>query len=86
MSEAPSWTRFAWTERSGRADACQLRLSDTYASSFHARIYNSDGAWFIEDLGSTNGTYLNQRRITAPAEVRAGDKVRIGKTTLDFKR
>jgi pSer/pThr/pTyr-binding forkhead associated (FHA) protein len=78
--------RLDGTLQVGRADACQLRLSDTYASSFHARIYNSDGAWFIEDLGSTNGTYLNQRRITAPAEVRAGDKVRIGKTTLDFKR
>jgi pSer/pThr/pTyr-binding forkhead associated (FHA) protein len=78
--------RLDGTLQVGRADACQLRLSDTYASSFHARIYNSDGTWFIEDLGSTNGTYLNQRRITAPAEVRAGDKVRIGKTTLDFKR
>jgi pSer/pThr/pTyr-binding forkhead associated (FHA) protein len=78
--------RLDGTLQVGRADACQLRLSDTYASSFHARIYNSDGNWLIEDLGSTNGTYLNQRRITAPAEVRAGDKVRIGKTTLDFKR
>jgi pSer/pThr/pTyr-binding forkhead associated (FHA) protein len=78
--------RLDGTLQVGRADACQLRLTDTYASSFHARIYNSDGSWFVEDLGSTNGTYLNQRRITAPAEVRAGDKVRIGKTTLDFKR
>ena len=70
----------------GRADACQIRLPDTYASSFHARIYSRDGSWFIEDLGSTNGTYLNQHRITAPAELRAGDKVRIGKTTLDLRR
>ena len=78
--------RLDGTLQVGRADACQLQLSDTYASSFHARIYSSDGSWFVEDLGSTNGTYLNQRRITAPAEVRAGDKVRIGKTTLDFRR
>lgn len=78
--------RLDGTLQVGRADACQLRLSDTYASSFHARIYGDDGGWFVEDLGSTNGTYLNQRRITAPAEVRAGDKVRIGKTTLDFRR
>ena len=70
----------------GRAEACQIRLPDTYASSFHARIYNRDGSWYIEDLGSTNGTYLNQRRITAPAELRAGDKVKIGKTTLDLRR
>jgi pSer/pThr/pTyr-binding forkhead associated (FHA) protein len=70
----------------GRAEACQVRLSDTYASSFHARIYSKDGSWYVEDLGSTNGTYLNQRRITVPAELRAGDRVRIGKTTLDFRR
>jgi pSer/pThr/pTyr-binding forkhead associated (FHA) protein len=70
----------------GRAEACQIRLPDTYASSFHARIYSRDGSWYIEDLGSTNGTYLNQRRITAPAELRAGDKVKIGKTTLDLRR
>ena len=70
----------------GRAEACQIRLPDTYASSFHARIYDRDGSWYIEDLGSTNGTYLNQRRITAPAELRAGDKVKIGKTTLDLRR
>jgi pSer/pThr/pTyr-binding forkhead associated (FHA) protein len=70
----------------GRADACQIQLGDNYASQFHARIYSRDGGWFVEDLGSTNGTYVNQRRITAPAEVRAGDKIRIGKTTLELKR
>jgi pSer/pThr/pTyr-binding forkhead associated (FHA) protein len=70
----------------GRAEACQIQLPDTYASSFHARIYNRDGSWYIEDLGSTNGTYVNQRRITAPAELRAGDRVKIGKTTLDLRR
>ena len=70
----------------GRADACQIHLDDTYASQFHARLFNKDGSWFVEDLGSTNGTYLNQRRITAPAEVRTGDRIRIGKTTLELKR
>jgi len=70
----------------GRAEACQIQLGDNYASQFHARIFNKDGQWFVEDLGSTNGTYVNQRRITAPAEVRAGDKVRIGKTTLELRR
>lgn len=78
--------RLDGTLQVGRADACQVRLPDTYASSFHARIFSRDGSWYVEDLGSTNGTYLNQRRITAPAELRAGDKVRIGKTTLDFRR
>ena len=74
----------------GEADApvmtCQVQLDDTYASQFHARIYRRDGSWFVEDLGSTNGTYLNQRRLTAPAEVRAGDRLRIGKTTLELRR
>jgi pSer/pThr/pTyr-binding forkhead associated (FHA) protein len=70
----------------GRADACQIKLSDTYASSFHARIFNRDSEWYVEDLGSTNGTYMNQRRVTSPVEVRAGDRIRIGKTTLEFRR
>jgi pSer/pThr/pTyr-binding forkhead associated (FHA) protein len=78
--------RLDGTLQVGRAEACQVRLPDTYASAFHARIFSRDGSWFLEDLGSTNGTYLNQRRITSPAELRAGDKVRIGKTTLEFKR
>jgi len=78
--------RLDGTLQVGRADACQVRLSDTYVSSFHARIYSQDGSWYVEDLGSTNGTYLNQRRVTAPAELWAGDRVRVGKTTLEFRR
>lgn len=70
----------------GRADACQVKLSDTYSSQFHARIYRRDGGWYVEDLGSTNGTYLNQRRITSPAELRAGDRLRIGKTNMELRR
>src|SRR5207253_8612418 len=70
----------------GRADACQLKLPDTYVSSFHARIYRHDGGWYVEDLGSTNGTYLNQKRVTSPDELRAGDRVRIGKNKLEIRR
>ena len=70
----------------GRADACQIKLSDTYVSTFHARIFSRDGQWYVEDLGSTNGTYMNQRRVTSPVEVRAGDRIRVGKTTLEFRR
>jgi pSer/pThr/pTyr-binding forkhead associated (FHA) protein len=70
----------------GRGEDCEVRLPDTYVSTYHARIYNRDGAWYIEDLGSTNGTYLNQRKLTTPAELRAGDRVRLGKTTLELKR
>jgi hypothetical protein len=69
----------------GRAEACQVRLGDTYISQFHARLFPRDGTWYIEDLGSTNGTYLNQRKLTGPSEVHAGDVVRLGKTTLELK-
>jgi pSer/pThr/pTyr-binding forkhead associated (FHA) protein len=70
----------------GRGESCHIRLSDTYASTMHARIFSREGTWFVEDLGSTNGTYLNQRRVTAPAELRAGDQLRIGKTVLELRR
>ena len=70
----------------GRAEGCQIRPDDTYISSFHARIFRRDDGWYVEDLGSTNGTYLNQRRVTSPAELRAGDRLKVGKTTLELKR
>jgi len=69
----------------GRADACQVKLGDTYISQFHARIFPRDGAWYVEDLGSTNGTYLNQRKLTGPSELHAGDRLRVGKTTLELR-
>jgi len=70
----------------GRAESCRVQLDDTYVSTLHARMFSKDGTWFVEDLGSTNGTYLNQRRLTAPAELRAGDKLKIGKTVLELRR
>ena len=70
----------------GRAEACHIQLDDTFASQFHARIYSRDGSWWVEDLGSTNGTYLNQRKLTEPAELRAGDRLKIGKTVLELRR
>ena len=78
--------RLDGTVQIGRGDGCDITLSDTYVSSNHARIYRRDDGWFVEDLGSTNGTYLNQRRLTAPAELRAGDKLKIGKTVLELRR
>jgi len=69
----------------GRADACHVKLSDTYVSQFHARVFPKDGAWFVEDVGSTNGTFLNQRKVSTPTELRAGDKLRMGKTTLELR-
>jgi len=70
----------------GRAEACQVRLDDTYVSQHHARLSARDGGVFVEDLGSTNGTFLNDRRVQTPVEVRPGDVVRVGKTVLELRR
>jgi hypothetical protein len=69
----------------GRADACQIKSTDTFVSAFHARLFRKDGVWFVEDMGSTNGTFLNKERVTAPTEVRTGDRVMVGKTTLELR-
>lgn len=70
----------------GRAETCRVRLDDTYASQHHAKLSAPDGVWTLEDLGSTNGTYLNDRRVGTPVEVHAGDVVKIGKTVLELRR
>lgn len=70
----------------GRDAKCQVILEDTYASQIHARIFTKDDGVFIEDMGSTNGTYLNRKKVTSPLSVSRGDRVRIGKTELEFKR
>jgi pSer/pThr/pTyr-binding forkhead associated (FHA) protein len=68
----------------GRAAGCQLSIpDDTFVSQLHARVYESDGLTYVEDLGSTNGTYVNGRRITAPSPLRRGDSLQIGSTTWD---
>jgi pSer/pThr/pTyr-binding forkhead associated (FHA) protein len=74
------------TVQIGRADACHIQIDDRYASQFHARLSPRNGSWYVEDLGSTNGTYLNRQRVSGSAEVHAGDVVRIGRTTLELKR
>lgn len=70
----------------GRADKCQVVLDDTYVSQMHARIFPKGEGFVLEDLGSTNGTYLNRRRITAPVELQRGDLVKIGKTVLELRK
>ena len=70
----------------GRAEKCHLVIDDTYVSQLHARIFRKGESFMAEDLGSTNGTYLNRRRITAPTELQRGDRVKIGKTVLEMRK
>lgn len=70
----------------GRGSDAAIRLDDDYASTRHARIAASGDQWFVEDLGSTNGTYIGSVRITQPTTITIGTQVRIGKTILELKK
>jgi pSer/pThr/pTyr-binding forkhead associated (FHA) protein len=70
----------------GRAPECELRLDDTYVSQQHARIFDRAGSWYVEDLGSTNGTFVNEQRLVAPAMLTPGDTVRVGTTKVELRR
>jgi pSer/pThr/pTyr-binding forkhead associated (FHA) protein len=69
----------------GRAAGCQVPLDDAYASQVHARVFQRDGQWYVEDLGSTNGTYLNRRRVAGPMVIKRRDKLQIGNTVLELQ-
>jgi pSer/pThr/pTyr-binding forkhead associated (FHA) protein len=70
----------------GRADDATLVLDDDYASTRHARLFPQDGQWIVEDLGSTNGTYLDRQKVTQPTPVPIGVPIRIGKTVLELRK
>ena len=71
----------------GRAGGCGVMIpDDTFVSQLHARVFRRDGDLYVEDLGSTNGTYLNDKKITAAVAMRKGDKLKIGKTTMEVRR
>ena len=69
----------------GRAPDSTIVLTDDYASNRHARLLPRDGQWLVEDLGSTNGTYLDRTRVTEPTVVPVGTPVRVGKTVLELR-
>jgi hypothetical protein len=69
----------------GRANDSTLVLTDDYASTRHARISENHGVWYLEDLGSTNGTYVGHSKVTGPVPLEAGVVVRIGKTAMELR-
>ena len=70
----------------GRGSDAAIRLDDDYVSTRHARIAVSGDQWFVEDLGSTNGTYIGTARITQPTTITPGTQIRIGKTILELRK
>jgi hypothetical protein len=69
----------------GRGDHAEIRLEDPFASSRHARVYRQAGSLVLEDLGSTNGTYLNEELLDTPRPLHPGDHVRIGDSEFVFE-
>ncbi|WP_119726363.1 FHA domain-containing protein FhaB/FipA [Thermomonospora amylolytica] len=69
----------------GRANDSTIVVSDDYASSRHARLFAQDGQWIVEDLGSTNGTYLGHTKVTRPQPVPLGVPIRIGQTVIELR-
>jgi pSer/pThr/pTyr-binding forkhead associated (FHA) protein len=70
----------------GRAPECTLVLDDDYASGHHARLSPQDDGWLLEDLDSTNGTFLGRSKVVGSAPIQAGTPVRIGRTVLELRR
>jgi pSer/pThr/pTyr-binding forkhead associated (FHA) protein len=69
----------------GRAAGCQVTIDDTYVSQMHARVFARDGAFLVEDLGSTNGTYLNRQKVGGPLVMQKGDRLQVGNTVLELR-
>jgi hypothetical protein len=70
----------------GRGTDAAIRLDDDYVSTRHARFATNGEQWFVEDLGSTNGTYLGSQRITSPTPIGIGIPVRLGKTIVELQK
>lgn len=70
----------------GRAPGCGVKVEDAYTSSIHARLYRRDGTLWVEDLGSTNGTWVNAERIFSPTKLGRGDLLQVGGTVFEVDR
>lgn len=70
----------------GRAPDSTLVLDDDYASNNHAVLTLDQGRWVVNDLGSTNGTWLGRTRLTSPTELGLGQQIRVGRTTLELRK
>jgi len=69
----------------GRSAETDVVLDDPYASEFHLRLVSQENGMMLHDLGTTNGTYVNGRRVSAPTQLRRGDTIQVGKTVLEIK-
>lgn len=69
----------------GRSDETDVVLDDPYASEFHLRLVAQESGMMLHDLGSTNGTYVNGRRVSAPTELKRGDTIQVGKTVMEIR-
>jgi pSer/pThr/pTyr-binding forkhead associated (FHA) protein len=70
----------------GRSGAATVTLNDPYVSDQHARVEHRGGDWVITDLQSTNGTFVNQVKITSPTPITAGDQLGIGRTVVEVRK
>lgn len=70
----------------GRASGCGVALDDAFTSQMHARVYRRNGEVWIEDLGSTNGTFLNAKKLSSPVPLHGGDRIQVGRTVMEVGR
>jgi hypothetical protein len=69
----------------GRAPGCQVTIDDTFVSQVHARVFSREGNYLVEDLGSTNGTYVNSKKVSGAMIMQRGDRLQVGNTVLELE-